>query len=69
MDISTILILFVIGFFIGLTSRLFYAAMTGKFRTRKPDTTDNVRYISPKTNSAEQKAEHESGKRKKAANE
>lgn len=55
MDLTQFLILFAIGFFIGLTSRLFYAKMSGQLQAKKPEpVSPKVRYISPKSDSDEE---------------
>lgn len=52
MDITVFLTLFVLGFVIGLMSRLFYAKMTGQLQAKKPDN-DKVRYVSPKSDDSQ----------------
>ncbi|MCL6472393.1 MAG: hypothetical protein K6T91_06225 [Firmicutes bacterium] len=70
MEVSTLFILFLIGFFIGLFSRLIYALMTGKFPAGNLKTVNKVRYISPKVDIYEESEneQNESSQDKKAAN-
>jgi len=54
MELSTFLTLFLIGFVLGLLSRIIYGMMTGRLQIKQNKQSikpiDKVRYISPKLN-------------------